>query len=98
VKHSKDSPVPATLPEPVAEVAPDAPAYQPKIAEWLAQTGRTETWFADVAAHCPELPEGRSISSAQKQVAKALKSLGWVKDKQQRYRGQHRVVVWRAPK
>jgi len=82
----------------VTELSPDVSAWETKIATWLKATGRTETWFREVATDCLGLREGERTASAQQQVAKALKSLGWVKDKQQSYRGQHRVVVWRAPK
>jgi len=85
------------LPEPMTEVPLDADAFESKIAAWLMSNNKTETWFQEIATDCLELSEDERTNSAQIQMAKALRLLGW-DNVVQKSRGKRRVAVWIAAK
>jgi len=82
----------------MAEAAPEPRDWATEITQWLQATGKTQTWYKQVLADALRLEEGERAAPSPGQVGKALRGLGWVKDKYQSGQGKDRAVVWRAPK
>jgi predicted P-loop ATPase len=72
--------------------------YKDDLGDWLERTGRTVTWWEEIATEHLSLPKDRWNRNIQMAVTQALKALGWVKEKRERvYMGRESklVVPWR---
>jgi predicted P-loop ATPase len=66
--------------------------YEDHLGAWLERTGKTVTWWEEIATDFLDVDEDRWTNrQIQMEVAKALKALGWVKGKRERIHG---VLVW----
>ena len=91
-----ESQVQSTLPDAVADVAPEPSTWETQITEWLQATGTTQTWYRQVLAEALRLEEGNPAAPLPNQVATILKRGGWVNIGQQRH-DNGRFSTWRAP-
>ena len=74
--------------------------YEDELADWLERTNKTVTWWEQIAEDVLELGKDRWDRRIQMEVTKALKAIGWYKDKRQRLATTpgHRekfIVPWR---
>jgi hypothetical protein len=70
--------------------------YEDVLGSWLERTGKKMTWWEEIASDYLSLPlEKWADRRIQMEVAKALKALGWEKDKRERLPSGVRVVPWR---
>jgi Virulence-associated protein E len=70
--------------------------YEDDIGSWLERSGKTVIWWEEIARDFLSLPRERwADRRAQMEIAKALKALGWDKDKRERIPGVGLVVPWR---
>lgn len=87
-----------TLPDPVADVAPDPIDWQTQIIQWIESTARTMTWFREVITEGLQLEEGDPAVPTAKQIGQVLRALGWTRDRsQKRLPSGVKIVYWRAP-
>lgn len=72
--------------------------YEDELGAWLERTDRKVTWWEEIATEHLSLPKDRWNRSLQMEVTKALKALGWWKDKRQRVHVAQEdklIVPWR---
>jgi predicted P-loop ATPase len=72
--------------------------YEDDLGSWLERTGRTVTWWEEIATEHLSLSRDRWNRNIQMSVTQALKALGWVKEKRERVYvgGESKLVVpWR---
>jgi hypothetical protein len=70
--------------------------YEDDLAAWLERTKKTVTWWEELARDYLLLPRERwADRRVQMELSKALKALGWYKDRRQRLGDASLVVPWR---
>jgi predicted P-loop ATPase len=87
-----------TVAEEVREERRQRSVYEDDLGHWLERSSRKVTWWEEIATEHLSLPKDRWNRIQQMEVTKALKALGWWKDKRQRVSigGESKLVVpWR---
>jgi len=70
--------------------------YEDDLGAWLERTRKAVTWWEQLAQDYLQLPRERwADRRLQMEVAKALKALGWYKDKRERQGDAGLIVPWR---
>ncbi len=75
----------------------EASPWEPTIASWIAEGGRTQVTIADVLNQCLKVPVERQTPAISRQAGAALRGLKWVAVVQRPYAGAPPTKVFMSP-